>query len=68
MFRRPADENDRPRVMTFVHKRLAGMRPAFRTDLANHNDVLVTTLYGSHGAQIHFANVYSSPGNSAAIR
>ncbi|KAF5377289.1 hypothetical protein D9615_006460 [Tricholomella constricta] len=66
IFRRPKGEDDRPRVMTYVNKRLAAMRPAFRTDLADHRDILVLTLWGEDNTPLHYINVYSDQ-NSTAI-
>ncbi|KAF5380151.1 hypothetical protein D9615_006148 [Tricholomella constricta] len=66
IFRRPKGEGDRPRVMTYVNKRLAAMRPAFRTDLADHRDILVLTLWGEDNTPLHYINVYSDQ-NSTAI-
>ncbi|KAF5385874.1 hypothetical protein D9615_002451 [Tricholomella constricta] len=45
---------------------LAAMRPAFRTDLADHRDILVLTLWGEDNTPLHYINVYSDQ-NSTAI-
>ncbi|KAF5376109.1 hypothetical protein D9615_007779 [Tricholomella constricta] len=65
IFRRPKGEDDRPRVMTYVNKRLAAMRPAFRTDLADHRDILVLTLWGEDNTPLHYINVYSDQSSTA---
>ncbi|KAF5367786.1 hypothetical protein D9615_010497 [Tricholomella constricta] len=66
IFQHPKGEDDRLRVMTYVNKRLAAMRPAFRTDLADHRDILVLMLWGEDNTPLHYINVYSDQ-NSTAI-
>src|SRR5882672_8499051 len=38
IYRCPKGPTDTPRVMAFINKRIAHMRPSFRTDLVNHRD------------------------------
>lgn len=57
MVRQP-EPGSRPRVMTYVSKKLAHWRPAYRRDLINDRDVMVISLFG-RGDPIHLMNVYS---------
>ena len=57
MVRQP-EIGSRPRVMTYVSKRLDQLRPAYRRDLIDDRDVMVISLFGE-GEPMHLMNVYS---------
>ena len=71
LFRRPGPgvdwslEASRPRVITYVNRRLSHLRPSFRTDIVDHRDVSLLTLFGDR--ELHLLNVYNDPATAAAV-
>ena len=61
-------EEDRPRVLAYVHRRLAAGKPKFRTDVVKHRDIMLLTVNSPSGEQINLLNVYSDPDRGDAIR
>src|SRR5271170_2518610 len=59
--------DDAPRVLTYIHKRLAGLCPAWRSDLADHRDILVMSLTTAGPEPAILINVYSDS-DSSGIR
>ena len=61
---RPPSDGLRPRVMTYVHRRLASLRPAYRRDLADSRDIMILSLF--QGSEvINLANIYNDDRCSA---
>ncbi|KAL0569352.1 hypothetical protein V5O48_012615, partial [Marasmius crinis-equi] len=58
--------DQRPRVLTYVSRRLGPMRPASRFDVLSHRDILIMSLTCG-GTVTHFVNVYSDV-NGTAMR
>ena len=59
MVRHPGNNvNQRPRVLTYVTKRLSSLRPAMRRDLVDHRDIMIISLFYKEEV-IHLANIYS---------
>src|ERR1700712_4328957 len=65
IYRRPTGGLDQPRVMMYVNKRFAAMRPAFRRDIADHRDILCVTLQGAGETPLLLINVYSDSDSTA---
>ena len=63
---RAKSPESRPRVLAYVHKQLQPLKPKLRTDLIDHNDIILISLKGSEDL-IHLMNVYSNS-NDTAIR
>jgi hypothetical protein len=57
---------ERPRVVAYVHKRLASLKPKNRTDVINDPDVLLITLKGPAGP-LNLINVYNDKSTNSAI-
>src|SRR5437588_6254042 len=49
----------RPRTMTYISKRLAKLRLAFRSDIVDDSDIIVTTLNLGNNNKTHIMNVYN---------
>jgi hypothetical protein len=64
MVRPQRGEDDRPRVATYVSKRLASLRPAMRRDVIDHCDILIMSLF-YRGSTECLANVYSDDNGTA---
>ena len=59
MVRHPGnDVNQRPRVLTYVTKRLSALRPAMRRDLVDHHDIMIISLFYKEEV-VHLGNIYS---------
>lgn len=54
----------KPRIMMYVHTRLAKLRPSLRRDLINHRDISVVSFFGRAGC-VNIMNVYSDGRNTA---
>ncbi|XP_006456097.1 hypothetical protein AGABI2DRAFT_77234, partial [Agaricus bisporus var. bisporus H97] len=53
------------RVLTYVHRRLAKLRPALRTDLIDHEDIQVISLHPGGNDVVFLMNVYSDSNRRA---
>src|SRR5215469_2670892 len=67
MFRNGTGDN-RPRVASYFHKRLSPLRPAYRRDLIDHRDILVSELSIGNTDPHRFINVYNDHHNEALDR
>src|ERR1700682_6335452 len=56
-----------PRVAVYFHKRLSGLRPGFRRELADHRDILIFSL-GLGAKAMMLVNVYSDSRHVAIDR
>ena len=57
----------RPRVMKYVNWQLKSLRPAFKTNVVRHRDIMLLSLQTPFG-EWNMLNVYSDPEESSAIR
>ena len=57
----------RPRVMTYVNWWLKSLRPAFKTNVVRHCDIMLLSLQTPFG-EWNMLNIYSDPEDSSAIR
>ncbi|KAF9537372.1 hypothetical protein CPC08DRAFT_809259 [Agrocybe pediades] len=55
---RPPTNNEAPRVMAFVSKRLKQLRPSMRWDLVDHRDIFILSLFQSNETY-HLMNIYN---------
>jgi len=62
----PPDNNQAPRVMAFVSKRLARLCPSMRRDLVDHRDIFVLSLFQGNNTY-NLMNVYSDNDNTAIL-
>src|SRR6267154_2449795 len=61
---RPPTDGLNPRVLCYVHKRLAPFRPSYRRDLIDSRDVMVLALFVGTDV-IHLANIYNDDEQTA---
>ena len=61
---RSKDPGSRPCVLAYMNKWLRPLKPKLRTDLIDHNDIILISLKGSEGL-IHLMNVYSDSDGTA---
>ena len=58
IFHNPRDDADILRCIPYVSNRLKKFRPTYRTDIVDHRDVQLITLWTSSN-EFHIMNVYS---------
>jgi len=63
---RPPKNDQAPRVMAFVSKRLVRLRPSMRRDLVDHRDIFVLSLFQGNNTY-NLMNVYSDNDNTAIL-
>ncbi|KAF4613671.1 hypothetical protein D9613_007683 [Agrocybe pediades] len=61
---RPPTNDETPRVMAFVSKRLERLRPSMRRDLADHRDIFILSLFQGNETY-HLMNVYNDADGTA---
>ncbi|KAF4622833.1 hypothetical protein D9613_001563 [Agrocybe pediades] len=61
---RPPTNDETPRVMAFVSKRLERLRPSMRRDLADHRDIFILSLFQGNKTY-HLMNVYNDADGTA---
>ncbi|KAF4617968.1 hypothetical protein D9613_013028 [Agrocybe pediades] len=61
---RPPTNDETPRVMAFVSKRLERLRPSMRRDLADHQDIFILSLFQGNETY-HLMNVYNDADGTA---
>ncbi|KAF4614683.1 hypothetical protein D9613_002817 [Agrocybe pediades] len=61
---RPPTNDETPRVMAFVSKRLERLRPSMRRDLADHRDIFILSLFQDNETY-HLMNVYNDADGTA---
>lgn len=55
---------DQPHVMAYVNQAIRSVKPKLRSDIINHRDVMLITVWG-HLGPVHLINVYSDENGSA---
>jgi len=63
---RPPQNDQAPRVMAFVSKRLEKLRPSMRTDLIDHCDIFILSLFQGNDTY-YLMNVYSDDDRTAIL-
>jgi len=63
---RPPQNDQAPRVMAFVSKRLEKLRPSMRTDVIDHCDIFILSLFQGNDTY-NLMNVYSDDDKTAIL-
>jgi len=63
---RPPQNDQAPRVMAFVSKRLKKLRPSMQTDLIDHRDIFILSLFQGNDTY-NLMNVYSDDDKTAIL-
>jgi len=63
---RPPQNDQAPRVMAFVSKQLEKLRPSMGTDLVDHHDIFVLSLFQGNDTY-NLMNVYSDDDKMAIL-
>ena len=63
---RPPQNVQAPRVMAFMSKRLQKLRPSMQTDLIDHCDIFVLSLFQGNDTY-NLMNVYSDDDKTAIL-
>ena len=63
---RPPQNDQAPQVMAFVSKRLEKLRPSMRTDLIDHRDIFILSLFQGNDTY-NLMNVYSDDDKTAIL-
>ena len=63
---RPPQNDQAPRVMAFVSKQLEKLHPSMRTDLIDHRDIFILSLFQGNDTY-NLMNVYSDDDKTAIL-
>ena len=62
--RPPNNQDDIPRVITYINKRLQNLQPMLRRDIIDHRDINLTSLTINHSCAF-ILNIYSNESHTA---